>query len=131
MSATTGVPVSINAIGPCFNSPPANPSACIYANSFNFSAPSNAVGYPTCLPKNRIDCESLSVLVNSRSGSTVSSTCSTFAGNSDSSSIISLSNFFLITFSCLPISKPIKYIAISWVAKALVEATAISGPAWV
>ncbi|CAB5148487.1 unannotated protein [freshwater metagenome] len=69
--------------------------------------------------------------VNARSGSAVSSTCSTLAGSSESSAIISLATFFFTTFNFLPICKPIKYIATNCVANALVDATAISGPAWV
>jgi hypothetical protein len=34
----TGVPLSISAIGPCFSSPAAKPSAWMYASSLSFSA---------------------------------------------------------------------------------------------
>ncbi len=43
-TTTTGTSSSISAIGPCFSSPAAKPSACMYASSFSFSAPSRATG---------------------------------------------------------------------------------------
>ena len=44
ITTITGRPSSISAIGPCFSSPAAKPSACMYASSFSFSAPSSATG---------------------------------------------------------------------------------------
>lgn len=43
-TTTTGRSSSMSAIGPCFSSPAAKPSACMYASSFSFSAPSSATG---------------------------------------------------------------------------------------
>ena len=40
----TGWPGSMRAIGPCFSSPAAKPSAWMYASSLSFSAPSMAMG---------------------------------------------------------------------------------------
>ena len=73
---TTGMPSSINAIGPCFNSPAANPSACIYASSFNFKAPSRATGKPTCRPINSTLCAFIYFFANSLTASVVSRTTS-------------------------------------------------------
>ncbi|CAB4702437.1 unannotated protein [freshwater metagenome] len=95
--AITGVPSSINAIGPCFSSPPANPSACIYANSFNLSAPSRATGNPTLRPRKSTDVDCANPRVSSRNGSTVSRICSIFPGNSAISLNISLTSRSLIT----------------------------------
>ncbi len=44
ITTTTGRPSSMSAIGPCFSSPAGKPSACMYASSLSFSAPSSATG---------------------------------------------------------------------------------------
>ncbi|KMO73359.1 hypothetical protein MCHUDSM44219_04537 [Mycolicibacterium chubuense] len=44
ITTITGKSSSISAIGPCLSSPAANPSACMYASSLSFSAPSSATG---------------------------------------------------------------------------------------
>src|SRR6478752_1091741 len=43
-TTTTGRPSSMSAIGPCLSSPAAKPSACMYASSLSFNAPSRATG---------------------------------------------------------------------------------------
>lgn len=42
--AIIGVFLFIRAKGPCFSSPPGNPSACLYDISFSFRAPSRSTG---------------------------------------------------------------------------------------
>ena len=81
--------------------------------TFNLSAPSSAVGYPTWRPKNKTDSASLKVLVNSRSGSTVSRESDAVLYTHAGPEIAVLLNFLNFNLISKPSNRPIKVSAIA------------------
>ena len=127
----TGCPSSMSAIGPCLSSPAAKPSAWMYASSLSLSAPSIATGYPTCRPRNSTEVVSTIDRAVSRTRSARSMTCWILSGMARSSArMVATSSENLLPRSCARY-RPTRYAAVICARNALVDATAISGPACV